>query len=105
MSDYNGTDLFYGQLQNETGRDGIGDAPYVIDENNIDHYPLMCPYPRLTGDVTGDGKVRIDDILAVALSFGSNYGEPGYEPILDLNGDLKIRVDDILTATQNFGLG
>ena len=24
--------------------DGIGDAPYVIDSNNIDHYPLMNPW-------------------------------------------------------------
>jgi parallel beta-helix repeat protein len=31
-SDYNGTDL---------NNDGIGDTIHVIDENNIDHYPLM----------------------------------------------------------------
>jgi len=43
-SDYNGTDLYSGVYQNETGSDGIGDTPYVIDENNIDHYPLMTPY-------------------------------------------------------------
>ena len=33
-SDYNGTDA---------NGDGIGDTPYVIDENNRDHYPLMNP--------------------------------------------------------------
>ncbi len=32
--DYNGTD---------NNQDGIGDTPYVIDENNIDYYPLMSP--------------------------------------------------------------
>jgi nitrous oxidase accessory protein len=31
-SDYNGTD---------SNGDGIGDTPYVIDESNIDNYPLM----------------------------------------------------------------
>lgn len=31
-SDYNGTDL---------NQDGIGDTPYLIDENNTDNYPLM----------------------------------------------------------------
>jgi parallel beta-helix repeat protein len=40
-SDYNGTDFFHGPLQNEAGSDGIGDTPYVIDENNIDQYPLF----------------------------------------------------------------
>lgn len=40
-SDYNGTDLFSGKSQNETGSDGIGDAPYFIDADNTDRYPLM----------------------------------------------------------------
>jgi hypothetical protein len=33
-SNYNGTD---------TNNDGIGDTPYIIDENNQDNYPLMEP--------------------------------------------------------------
>jgi parallel beta-helix repeat protein len=40
-SDYNGTDLYMGRYQNETGSDGIGDIAYSIDANNADHYPLM----------------------------------------------------------------
>jgi hypothetical protein len=27
----------------EKGTSGIGDTPYIIDENNTDHYPLMSP--------------------------------------------------------------
>ena len=65
------------------------------------------------GDVTqdGDGKVRIDDVLAVALAFGTSYGSPPneegyyYEPNLDITNDLKIRVDDILATALNFGAG
>jgi parallel beta-helix repeat protein len=34
-SDYNGTD---------NNQDGIGDTPYLIDANNVDHYPLMAQY-------------------------------------------------------------
>jgi hypothetical protein len=34
-SDYNGTD---------SNQDGIGDTPYIIDANNVDHYPLMAQY-------------------------------------------------------------
>jgi len=34
-SDYNGKDI---------NGDGIGDTPYVIDENNIDYFPLMSQY-------------------------------------------------------------
>lgn len=43
-SDYNGLDLYCGPYQNETGYDWIGDSPYVIDQNNIDGYPLMHPF-------------------------------------------------------------
>jgi hypothetical protein len=41
--DYNGTD---------SNRDGIGDTPYVINECNIDYYPLMEPF-----DIEGDAIV------------------------------------------------
>jgi parallel beta-helix repeat protein len=40
-SDYNGSDFYGGFYKNETGCDGIGDEPYVIDENNRDDFPLM----------------------------------------------------------------
>jgi len=61
------------------------------------------------GDVNNDGKVRIDDILAIALAFGTDCGGPPnasgryYEPNLDLNCDGKIRVDVILAAALEFG--
>lgn len=42
-SDYVGVDLYGGPYQNETGSDGMGDTPYVIDGNNTDNYPLLLP--------------------------------------------------------------
>lgn len=43
-SNYNGTDVFIGPFQNQTGSDGIGDQPYIIDGNNKDNYPWMTIY-------------------------------------------------------------
>jgi len=43
-SDYNGTDLFGGPYQNETGSDGIGDTPKDLFWENCDNYPLMQPW-------------------------------------------------------------
>ncbi len=43
-SDYTGTDNFSGNCQNETGSDGIGDTPYMIENSNQDNYPLMAPW-------------------------------------------------------------
>jgi len=48
-SDYNGTDLYSGTYQNETGSDGIGDTSYVIDANNEDRYPVIPEFPSLLG--------------------------------------------------------
>jgi len=42
-SDYTGQDL---------NGDGIGDVPYIIDENNRDRYPLMSPWVDMTPPVT-----------------------------------------------------
>ena len=40
-SDYDGTD---------SNKDGIGDTPYIINENNTDRYPLMQPWASPWGD-------------------------------------------------------
>jgi parallel beta-helix repeat protein len=50
-SDYMGVDWYSGPYQNETGSDGIGDSPYIINDDNIDNYPLMKPYPWNPHDV------------------------------------------------------
>jgi len=73
----------------------------TADNNVTDGMVLVT----LIGDVNGDRKVRVDDILAVATAFGSNWGEPKYSPNLDINDDLKIRVDDVLAAATHFGQG
>jgi len=52
-SNYTGVDLYSGPYQNETGNDGIGDAPYVIDADSQDNYPLMHPYGSIRNLDTG----------------------------------------------------
>jgi len=46
-SRYNGTDIFSGPFQNETGSDGIGDEPYAVNSFDQDRYPLMYPWRLL----------------------------------------------------------
>jgi parallel beta-helix repeat protein len=40
-SDYVGEDKYNDKNQNKSGSDGIGDAPYDIDPNSQDNYPLI----------------------------------------------------------------
>jgi parallel beta-helix repeat protein len=60
-SDYTGTD---------GDADGIGDAPYYIDDYNQDLYPLMGPY------------VPCHDIAAVNLTFSKTIVGEGYKTTL-----------------------
>ncbi len=58
---------------------------------------------RIVGDINGDGKVRIDDILLCTSAYGSQPGDPRWNPYADVNGDGKVRVDDVLLVALNFG--
>jgi parallel beta-helix repeat protein len=73
--DYSGVDVMSGPFQNETGSDGIGDTPYVIDVNNTDHYPLMKPWVpkgptiwiRPDGSVKGTTEIKTIDNVTYSL--------------------------------------
>jgi len=53
-SDYNGTDLYTEQHQNVTGSDGLGDVPYIINEDNQDNYPLMKAWGSVSATIDID---------------------------------------------------
>jgi len=82
-SDYNGTDA---------NQDGIGDTPYIIDENNTDHYPLMGAFqsfnvsinPISFGEVDVISNFTISDLgLYEWLSTPNQYLQAG-QPFLRL---------------------
>jgi parallel beta-helix repeat protein len=79
-SDYNGTDLHSGYYQNETGSDGIGDTGYVIDGNNMDHYPLMGEFYDF--NVTSEHHVQ-----TVCNSSISDFHYNGTGISFDVTGD------------------
>jgi len=58
-SDYTGVDYYSGPNQDQPSGDGIGDTPYLIDQNNTDRYPLMnreqYDWPRFGYDPASTG--------------------------------------------------
>lgn len=102
-SDYVGTDLFKGVYQNETGSDGITDAPYVINTKNTDRYPLVEPYVSLTGDLNHDGKVDGKDVAIVSRAYDTHPQDPKWDVRADTNGDGKVDGKDIAIVTKNYG--
>jgi len=71
-NNYDGIDLLGGPYQNVTGRDGIGDIPYVVATNNTDRYPLMEPWPcQITPSSVGGVQIPIDKLALVAPCIAS----------------------------------
>ena len=106
-SDYNGTDSSWGPGQNKTGRDGIGDTPYVVDDNDRDNYPLMSPYEYwsspIPGDINKDTKVNHKDLLTLAAAYGSSSDKPNWNPNTDMNEDGEVNHKDLLILASNYG--
>jgi parallel beta-helix repeat protein len=104
-SDCKSTDLYRGTYQNETGNDGLGDTPYVIDANNQDRYPLMKNWIplALVGDVNGDGKVGLADLVFLAQAYSSRPGDPNWNPNADIDGNGVVGLYDLVILAQNYG--
>jgi parallel beta-helix repeat protein len=101
---YNGTDLFCGRYQNETGSDGIGDSPYMIDQNNVDRYPLMQPYNSglMVTDLNKDGIVDIGDIAVVATAFGAKLGDLKWNSFADLDKNGIVNIVDMAIIAKDY---
>jgi parallel beta-helix repeat protein len=70
-SDYEGSDLYSGPYQNETGYDWIGDTPYVIDQNNTDRYPLMHPFESESQEMEVAYRNLLGDYNRLLMNFNA----------------------------------
>jgi parallel beta-helix repeat protein len=94
--DYTGVDEKSGPNQDEPGSDGIGDTPYVIDEDNQDNYPLMEPWVNI---------VTIIDIVTSKTATNDTivYATVIMEVPTDYRGRLEVSAyyNSTLIATKN----
>jgi hypothetical protein len=80
-------------------------AGLTIGEHAIGIMPQSLSWIRVTrnGDITGDGKVNILDIVKIAIKFGMIYPNADWDPNADINNDGKINILDIVIVAINFG--
>jgi parallel beta-helix repeat protein len=76
------SDSFRGVYQNETDSDGVADAPYIIDVNNQDNFPLMAP---ITSFDAGTWNSTPCAIHVVTNSTVSDFDLNGTEKVIKLN--------------------
>jgi len=67
-SDYDRTDLLSGIDQNISGSDGIVDVPHIIDDDNIDQYPLIAHFNTFDAGTWNSVTYNIDIISNSTLS-------------------------------------
>jgi|SRR5271157_3280665 len=99
-------DLKSGPNQDQPGSDGIGDTPYVINANNLDNYPLISPYTNthMVGDLNGDGKVNLQDLVLLANAYSSKPGDATWNPSADLAPPYGIiSLADLVTLALHYG--
>jgi len=58
---------------------------------------------KILGDVNGDGKVDLSDLVAVGLAYGSQPGDPNWNPDADLNNDGTVGLQDLVTVALHYG--
>lgn len=57
----------------------------------------------IPGDVDGDYDVDLYDVVKVCSAYGSNKGDPGYDPNFDVNCDDKIDLYDVVIVCTHYG--
>ena len=77
-----------------------------VSENTDRGVSVMDVYtvvPR-PGDIDGEGRVDVSDLLILAKAFGTSVGQPNYNPLCNLNGDSSVDAADLLILAGNFGM-
>jgi thermitase len=83
---------------------GIWNTSYVIDENNKDNYPLMRPCRLVPGDANLDNKVNLQDLVIIALAYGSEPGRSNWNPLADIAPPYGIiGLTDLVTVASYYG--
>jgi len=76
---------------------------------NIEHEVIegLVLIPGLSdgykGDIDEDGDVDIHDIVTMVNAYGTEEGEPDYDPRCDLDIDHRVHISDIVIASGNYG--
>jgi len=57
----------------------------------------------IPGDISGNGKVDLSDLVTLALSYGSMPGQPKWKPTADLSGNGKVDLADLVILATHYG--
>jgi hypothetical protein len=77
--------------------------PLPFDTHTADKNVSISVAISIPGDVLGEGKVDMGDVVAILRAFGSSIGMPNYNPNCDLEDIGRIDMGDVVIALRDFG--
>jgi nitroreductase len=86
----------YGPLRGDVSSPSVPDTVYPM-------YLIGLGLKSILGDINGDYKVNILDIVLIAKAFHAQPGDMRWNPNVDLNEDRQINIIDITIAAIYFG--
>lgn len=83
-------------------------SSYNVAVTNVNGYyrymdMVATKQASLEGDVNGDCRVNIFDLVTVAIAYGSSPGDPRWNPDADLKDDGRINIFDLVIVAINYG--
>jgi hypothetical protein len=69
------------------------------DNRLPDGYALVV----IPGDIDGNGKVELADLVRMANAYGSTFGDPKWNPNSDIDGNKKVGLSDLVILAQHYG--
>jgi hypothetical protein len=82
-------------------RDGDSNkVPFYVTQGTL----RIDSDPKLLGDINGDGKVSLQDLVLLASAYGSHFGDTNWNADADLAPPwLIISLTDLVTAASHYG--
>jgi len=97
-SDYTWGDEFSGSNQDQLGSDGIGDEPYIIDEDNRDRYPLVTPFLIHEHDLASSVWAPDKLVTGMSTTLEATVYNLGLNNETDV--ELQLRVNDVVVDSN-----
>ena len=99
---------------NPTGQQPSSKALHVVSANttgvpfdfNTTNNYLTSPVRvmiKLFGDIDGDGKINLSDLVLLTRAYGSTPGSPLWNPEADINNNGRVDLSDLVTLATNYG--
>jgi len=93
-----GTTLLH--LQNTSLLDNSSPFPQEIPHTTVDGTVHASTIP---GDLNGDGKVSLQDLVILALAYGSKPDSANWNPKADIDGNGVVGLSDLVILAQHYG--